>query len=112
MVPESNITPLLPKAGLLGAPYIVVSKEHRERLTSNDGRFFAALAEEVEAAGVGIKLLGLTTAGVRSVYDSQRPIHTPADLNGLKIRVMTSDIQMKAWETLGAIPTPLAFSEV
>ena len=54
----------------------------------------------------------MTTAGTRSVYNSVRPVNTPEDLEGLKIRVMTSDTQVKSWKALGAVPTAMAFSEV
>jgi TRAP-type transport system periplasmic protein len=111
-VSVGNVTPLLPKVGLLGAPYLIESNEHRERLIDSDGLFFAALAEAVDDSDAGVELLGITTAGVRSLYNRVRPVATPEDLKGLKIRVMTSDIQMKGWEALGAVPTPMAFSEV
>ncbi|MEC5293481.1 MULTISPECIES: TRAP transporter substrate-binding protein [unclassified Aurantimonas] len=107
-----NVNPLLPKAGLLGAPYIIESLEHRKRLTANDGLFYKALEKAVNESGVGIKLLGITTAGVRSVYNSERPIYTPDDLVDMKIRTMTSDIQVEGWQNLGAVPTPIAFAEL
>ena len=106
-----NIGGHIPKAGLLGVPYIIQNAKHRERITASDGRFFAALAEVVGESG-DWRALGMTTAGTRSVYNSVRPVNTPEDLEGLKIRVMTSDTQVKSWEALGAVPTAMAFSEV
>lgn len=107
-----NITPILPKTGILGVPYVIHNKTHRERLTDADGPFFKRLAQVVDESNVGIKLLGITTAGVRSVYDTKKPIRTPDDLKGMKIRTMTSDVQVQSWKALGAIPTPIAFAEV
>ena len=107
-----NIPPLIPKAGLLGLPYLIQSKEHRELLAAADGRFYTAFAKAVEDTDVGIKLLGLVTAGVRNLFNSARPVATPDDLKGLKIRVMTSDVQVKSWQAFGAVPTPLPYSEV
>ena len=106
-----NIGGHIPKAGLLGVPYIIQNTKHRERIVAGDGRFFAALAEVVGESGEW-RALGMTTAGTRSVYNSVRPVNTPEDLAGLKIRVMTSDTQVKSWEALGAVPTAMAFSEV
>ena len=106
-----NIGGHIPKAGLLGVPYIIQNAKHRERIVASDGRFFAALAEVVGESG-DWRALGMTTAGTRSVYNSVRPVNTPDDLEGLKIRVMTSDTQVKSWKALGAVPTAMAFSEV
>ena len=106
-----NIGGHIPKAGLLGVPYIIQNANHRERIVDSDGRFFAALAGVVGESG-DWRALGMTTAGTRSVYNSVRPVTTPEDLDGLKIRVMTSDTQVKSWKALGAVPTAMAFSEV
>ena len=106
-----NIGGHIPKAGLLGVPYIIQNSNHRERIVDSKGRFFAALSEVVGESG-DWRALGMTTAGTRSVYNSVRPINTPEDLDGLKIRVMTSDTQVKSWKALGAVPTAMAFSEV
>lgn len=43
---------------------------------------------------------------------ANREIHTPADMSGLKIRVMENNIQLATWKALGANPTPMAFNEV
>lgn len=40
------------------------------------------------------------------------PVHTPDDLQGVKIRTMPDPIQMKCWEALGASVTPVAYSEL
>ena len=107
-----NIPPLIPKAGLLGLPYLIQSKEHRELLAAADGKFYTAFAKAVEDTDVGIKLLGLVTAGVRNLFNSARPVASADDLRGLKIRVMTSEVQVKSWKAFGAVPTPLPYSEV
>ena len=106
-----NIGGHIPAAGLLGVPYIIQNDAHRMRVVDGKGRFFKALSEVVKATG-NFRALGMTTAGVRSVYNKKRPIMTPDDLKGLKIRVMTSDTQVKSWKALGAVPTAMAFAEV
>jgi tripartite ATP-independent transporter DctP family solute receptor len=106
-----NIGGHIPKAGLLGVPYIIQNDKHRMRVVDGKGKFFKALSDVVKETG-NFRALGMTTAGVRSVYNSKRPIITPDDLKGMKIRVMTSDTQVKSWKALGAVPTAMAFSEV
>jgi TRAP-type C4-dicarboxylate transport system substrate-binding protein len=58
--------------------------------------------------------IGLTwfDAGVRNIYTVNKPINTPEDLAGLKIRVQTSPTNVKMMEALGASATPMAFGEV
>ena len=50
--------------------------------------------------------------GFRNMTNSRREINTPADLRGLKIRTMENQVHMRAFQTLGALPTPMAFSEL
>jgi tripartite ATP-independent transporter DctP family solute receptor len=50
--------------------------------------------------------------GFRDVTNSVREIKSPADLKGLKIRVMQNPIHLATWKALGANPTPMPFSEV
>ena len=106
-----NLGPHIPKATLLGVPYIIENKKHLDRLVDENGKFFGALSKAVGESG-DFRALGIFTAGVRSVYNSKRPIHTPDDLKGIKIRVLTSDVQVNSWNALGASPTSLPFAEV
>ncbi len=50
--------------------------------------------------------------GFRQLTNSKRTVSSPSDVKGLKIRTMTDDIQMAAWETLGAAVTPVPYSEL
>lgn len=59
-------------------------------------------------------LIGLCfyDSGARSFYNTRGPIHEPADLRGMKIRVQNSDLYVAMVNALGANPTPMAFGEV
>ena len=50
--------------------------------------------------------------GARSFYNRIKPIQTPEDLKGMKIRVMPSEIMLKTIEAFDAVPTSTSFSEV
>ena len=56
--------------------------------------------------------LGWYDAGARSFYNSKTPINTPADVEGLKIRVMSNDLFVKMVESMDGNATPMAFGEV
>lgn len=67
---------------------------------------------EAEADKKGIKVLSLDYLfGFRSML-TDKEVETPADLNGLKVRVPTSQLYMYTLEAMGANPTPLPFTEV
>jgi TRAP-type C4-dicarboxylate transport system substrate-binding protein len=68
------------------------------------------LAPKIEARGY--KLIGIWENGFRHITNNVRPIVTPADLRGLKIRVPQGVWRVKMFQAYGASPSPLPFSEV
>jgi tripartite ATP-independent transporter DctP family solute receptor len=55
----------------------------------------------------GFKGLCFSENGFRNLTNNRHAVHTPADVEGLKIRVMASPLQKIIWQTLGANPTPM-----
>ena len=60
----------------------------------------------------GLRLLGMGQNGVRHFSNNTRPIHSPADMKGIKFRVMQSPIFVKFVEALGAKAVPIAWAEL
>lgn len=60
----------------------------------------------------GIVGAGIMDAGFRDLTNSKKTVTSPEDLKGLKIRVLENPIQTELWKDLGAIPTPMAFTEL
>ncbi len=60
----------------------------------------------------GIMGLCFWENGFRHVTNSKHDVKTPADLDGLKIRLMENPIHMDTFKTMGADPTPMAFGEL
>ncbi|MCU0890077.1 MAG: DctP family TRAP transporter solute-binding subunit [Rubritepida sp.] len=50
--------------------------------------------------------------GFRHLTNSRREVNAPADVRGMKVRTMENQVHMRAFSTLGALPTPMAFSEL
>jgi tripartite ATP-independent transporter DctP family solute receptor len=92
----------------LSLPYLFKSPDHMYRVM--DGPIGRELEKYTEK--YGLVTLGWHGAGARSFYTRTGPIKTPADLNGLKIRVQKSQIMADMVEALGGKPTPLPFTEV
>lgn len=91
----------------LTLPYIFRNHEHYWKvLNSNLGeKFLGFLSEQ--------KMIGLCffDAGSRSFYTSKKPIRTPDDIKGLKIRVMNSQVDMETIKAFGGSPTPVSSGE-
>lgn len=92
---------------VLGLPYVYDSIEHQKDVFTSDalGELFSSIEDK------GIKVVGASTAGSRNVYTS-KPIETPADLAGLKIRVMQSNTMKKMIDYMGGVGTPMPQNEV
>ncbi len=106
-----NLAPLnniVPETAIPALPYIFRSIDHMHRVM--DGEIGQKILKAFESHGmVG---LAFYDSGARSFYNSKRPIHTPADLKGLKIRVQQSDLFVSMIDALGANATPMPFGEV
>lgn len=101
------IGPMVKEANLVSLPFIFKSVPHMFRVLEGEAGQVIAGA----MADAGLKPLAWVDAGARSFY-SQKPINTPADVEGLKIRVMNNDLYTSMISALGGNPSPMAFSEV
>ncbi len=92
----------------LGLPYIFKSKEHAFRVLDGE------IGKEILVSSEPFWIRGLCfyDAGSRSFYTIDQPVHTPEDLDGLKIRVMKSVISMNLVKLLGGSPTPISYGEL
>jgi tripartite ATP-independent transporter DctP family solute receptor len=92
-----------PLTQLFSLPFVFESVEHMRRCV--DGSIGRAILDGfVQRDLIG---LAIYDAGARCFYNVSRPVITPQDLHGLKLRVPTSDIFLEFVRALGANPTPL-----
>lgn len=97
-----------PEFGLYDMPYLVKDRVHAGCISSEI--VFPELAPKIESQGY--KLLGVWENGFRQITNNVRPINRPDDLKGIKLRTPRGIWRIKMFETYGANPTPMAFSEV
>jgi tripartite ATP-independent transporter DctP family solute receptor len=90
-------------------PFTFNNGEHAIRVM-NSPEVAKILNESAEASG--FKILGWWNMGERSVLNTKRPVNTPSDLKGVKIRVMLDPILANAIGAMGAIGTPMPWGEV
>ena len=93
---------------VLGLPYIFRSREHSFKVL--DGEIGKELLRSTEP--FWIRGLCFYDAGSRSFYTIDKPIYSPDDLKGLKIRVMKSITAMEMVKALGGSPTPISWGEL
>jgi TRAP-type transport system periplasmic protein len=68
-----------------------------------DGELGAVFTRKIEEK-TNFRILGYFENGFRNLSNRLRPIRVPADLKGMRIRVLLSDVQVRTFELLGAIP--------
>ena len=91
-------------------PYMFDSTEAQAQVLS-DTDLLSDLYSSLEDSK-SITVLTGVNAGTRNVYNSKRPIQTPADMQGLKVRVQQSDSQVAMIEAMGAIASPMGQGDV
>ncbi len=97
----------VPRMKVFGIPYLFRSSEHAWKILKGP------IGKELLVAGQSKGLRGLCyyDAGSRSFY-TKKEVHSPADLEGLKVRVQNSIMSMKMVEAMGGSPTPIAWGEL
>jgi TRAP-type transport system periplasmic protein len=98
----------VPDVNVLDLPFLFRDAAHAYKVLDGDiGRDLLGKFETV-----GIKGLAFWENGFRHVTTSKKPVERPADLKGLKIRVMENRVHQAAFRQLGADATPMAWGEV
>lgn len=101
-------TGMVGRMNVLDLPYMFTSAEHAYKVL--DGPIGRGLLDELEAHN--LKGLAYWEVGFRSLTNSRRPVKTPEDVKGLKVRTTPNPAHLKAFQILGATPTPMPLAEV
>lgn len=96
-----------PKVQVIDLPYIFRDRQHA--YTVFDGPLAAEIFKGVEGVGVFVTVW---ENGVRHFVNNVRPIKTPSDMKGMKLRVMENKVYIEMTKLLGANPTPMAYGEL
>ncbi len=94
--------------GMFEMPYLVKDREHMKRIERDV--LWPSMAPEAEKKG--LKIVAVWENGYRHITNSKRPIAMPEDLKGIKLRVPEGKWRVKMFQTYGANPSPMKFSEV
>jgi tripartite ATP-independent transporter DctP family solute receptor len=98
-----------PSYNIVQLPFLIQNQEHMVKIA--EGPAGKLLAQRIEEQG-GYKVLGYFSTGDSGIQTVKGPVRTPADLKGVKIRVMENPALIESMRALGANPTPLPFPEL
>jgi len=99
------VSSVVPELGVFDIPFLFRDVAHAKAVAQ--GPVGAAIAAKF--ADKGLTLLALGKQGFRNISNSKRPIRTPDDLRGLKIRVIPNDVYLMTFKALGAEVVPMEF---
>lgn len=108
MTSSGPVPNFVPETRILDIPFLFRDKAHARAVL--DGPIGQELAGKFESKG--IKALGWAENGFRHMTNNRRPVNTPDDLKGLKMRTMENPVHIAAYKGFGIVPTPMAFTEV
>jgi TRAP-type C4-dicarboxylate transport system substrate-binding protein len=106
---SSYLTDRVRDLGAADLPFLF--PDARQARVAMDGRLGQVLTARIEA-GMNYRILGYFENGFRHVSNRLRRIRTPADIKGMKIRVLPSKVQARTFELLGADPRIMDLSEL
>ena len=101
----SVVSAVVPELGVFDIPFLFRDTAHAKAVAQ--GPVGAAIAAKF--ADKGLTLLAIGRQGFRNVTNSKRPIRSPEDIKGLKIRVIPNPIYQMTFKALGAEVVPLEF---
>jgi TRAP-type transport system periplasmic protein len=105
---SSYLTDRVPELGIVDLPFLF-AHTHSAR-AAMDGTLGDVLARKLEER-VNFRILGWFENGFRHISNRVRKVRAPADLAGMRIRVLPSKVQARAFELLGAVPMPMDLTQ-
>lgn len=94
---------------VFNAPLVFKDTKHWDAVVN--GPIFDDLSAQL-LKKAGVRILGRYWMGERYILTRNKPVYTPADIKGLKIRVPDIPMYTASFKALGAIPTPINYAEV
>jgi len=104
-----GVAPFYPLIDITGMPFAYSTYEIG--CAVYDGPFGKALAEDIRQKA-GMRVLGFIPQGFFQFTNSKRPIKSPEDLKGLKMRTMNNPLHIEFMAAFGAAATPIAWAEI
>jgi TRAP-type C4-dicarboxylate transport system substrate-binding protein len=98
---SSYLTDRVPELGFADLPFLFARRDQARAAV--DGALGRYLADKIEQR-VNYRILGWFENGFRQISNRLRTVRAPADLAGMRMRVLPSEVQAKTFELLGCVP--------
>jgi tripartite ATP-independent transporter DctP family solute receptor len=108
MTSTGPVPNFVPEVAILDIPFLFRDYAHARAVL--DGPIGQEMLAKFPPKG--LQALAWGENGFRHMTNSKRPVNTPEDLKGLKMRTMENPVHIQAYKAFGIIPTPMAFTEV
>jgi tripartite ATP-independent transporter DctP family solute receptor len=107
VISSAQVGAIVPAFQINDLPFLYSGRDHARRVLDGQlGQELFARLETKQLIG-----LGFAEAGFRHVINNVRPIHTPQDLQGLRLRIQPSELFLDTFRTLGANPVPIPWND-
>jgi tripartite ATP-independent transporter DctP family solute receptor len=103
------VGPIVPEVDVFNMPFIFRGIDHMRKVI--DGPIGDELLQKVSDSSAGLVALGWMDGGARSLY-TKKPVKSPADLKGLKIRMMGNPLFVDTMNAMGGNGISMAYGEV
>jgi tripartite ATP-independent transporter DctP family solute receptor len=109
---QPSVAPLenyYPKFSIYEIPFLFDGRKHLLKFTRT------SLGKKMEVEfeqKTGLKVLDYVWESDRGLFNKVKPIYSPADMKGMKVRVMEGEIWKDTFEAFGALPVPLPYTEL
>jgi TRAP-type transport system periplasmic protein len=107
--PVGAASSIIPEMGVFMVPYLV--RDYNQAYTMFNGEIGKQLGDLIERK-YKMRVLFYMDMGFRHFWNSKRPINTPSDLKGLKLRVQQGKVFADTVNGLGASAVPMGWNEV
>jgi len=107
-LPSTVMSSVAPSFALFEMPFLVNDREHMARIRESE--LISGKLDEA-AASQNYKILGVWENGFRNITNNERPISSPDDLKGIKLRTPNGQWRVRMFKSYGANPTPMPYSE-
>jgi len=104
----SYLTDRVPELEFADLPFLFDGLEQAR--AAMDGKLGSYLSRKIEER-IGYRMIGYFENGFRDLSNRLRPVRRPADLAGMRIRLLPSRIHCRTFELLGAVPVPCDLKE-
>ena len=103
------IGPIVPEVNVFNMPFVFRDEAHMRKVI--DGTVGDELLAKINASPAKLVALGWMDGGSRSLY-TKKPVKTPADLKGVKVRMMGNPLFVDTMNAMGGNGISMAYGEV